>query len=491
MRPALTIASAAAVMLALALPAAPALAVRPTEGGQFSFDASDVVESWDEPTGQVRVHYSVDGPSVTHLDDDDGDGVPDFAQDVATTTVEVLELYEALGLRRPVSEEEMGLGDLGGSGALDVYLVDFDGMGDGAFGIDDCSSVPYHCSGYLMVENDFYGYGYWDLDEAVDILASHELFHGVQNAYDAGQEVWFAEGTAVWGERQFLGDINDFIWFADSYLEDTARSLDKPPSGPVPSWAYGTCLWWDFLTTRFDAELMADLLEMTEREDSEGVDTIAEMEALLAARGDDIDEAWFTFATWNLATGDRAGVMDSYGYADRLDGITADAEGSSLDDAERFYPLAANYYRIEHAGGPLWFGIEEPAPELVFALHPVEGGADDGPVGEALDTWIPDEAAAWALADGQDLPAGGYWIIGSQPRQSDGSVRVRICVGDEATATACAPAAADDDDDTVDDDDSADDDDGCACTSGGASSSPAPWLILGLLAALAGRVRHR
>ncbi len=465
----------------LAWPTA-ALAVRPTSGGTFHFEADDVVESWDEPTGLVRVHYSVDGPSQTRMDDDDGDGIPDFAQDIATTTAAVLDMYADLGLRYPITEEEMGLSELGGSYAYDVYLLEFDHMGDGAFGVDSCSSAPDICSGFLMIENDFSGYGYGNLDTAVDVLTSHELFHGVQYAYDSNQSVWFTEGTATWGERQWDEDSYDFMGFADEYLEDTGRSLDSPPTGPVPAWAYGTCLWWDFLTLRHDPEMMAELQLATETM-GEPVDTLVEMEQVILDYGDTLEEAWFQFTIWNLATGYRAGATESYPYANRLRSVDAEDVDDSIDDDNRFYPLAATYYRLEHDGGPIWFGIEEDAPGLYFALLPVAGGEDDGPVEDPVDTWIGEEAISWALADGQDFPAGGYWLVGSQAGLGDNSIKVRICLGSEETAAECAAPAAgdDDDDDSADDDD--DDDEGCSCSSAGNGryGSLGLLLLLGLL----------
>jgi len=484
----------ALLLLVLLLPAGTASAVRPTEGGLFSFDAEDDVEYWDEPTGQVRVFYSVDGPSATRLNDDDGDGIPDFAQDVALTSAEVLAFYEdERGLRRPLGEEEMGLDPLGGSYALDVYLVDFDGNGDGAFGIDTCINAPRHCSGFLQIDN--YPGGYPSLQNAIDVLTSHELFHGIQNAYDSEQDVWFSEGTATWGEVQWDPDSVDFLWFADEYLEDTGRSLDRPPSGPVPSFAYGTCLWFDFLTTRHDVDLMSTLLEATETPTGVGVDTLAEMEALIVAEGDTLEDAWFEFVSWNLATGPRAGAADSHRYAADLDGILAEAEGSAIDDDNRFYPLAATYYRLDHDGGAIWFGAEEAAPELRFALFPVEGGADDGPVEPAVDMWTADQAGAWSIAAGEDLEAGGYWLLGTYPMIADESIKVRFCLGSQDDAAACGPVvgdADDDDDDSEGDDDGTpaddddDDDDGCGCTVEGRPATGVSWITAALLV-LAGR----
>jgi MYXO-CTERM domain-containing protein len=481
------------VLAAVLIPTLPASAVRPTEGGMFSFEADDVVEYWDEATGAIRVHYSVDGPSQTRMDDDDGDGIPDFPQDIANTAAIVLDFYALeTGLWRPLTEDQMGLSELGGSYALDIYLVDFAGSGDGAFGIDKCESDPDRCSGFLSIENDFSGYGYPSLQMAIDVLTSHELFHGIQNAYFGDYSVWFAEGTAVWGELQYDPDSRDFMWFADAYLEDTSRSLDRPPAGPVPAFAYGTCIWWDFMTTRLGVDAMHELMASTVAPSVAPVDVLQAMEQLIDDGGESLDGMWFDFATWNLATGPRSGATESYGYADDLDGILAEAEGSAIDDDNRFYPLAATYYRLDHAGGPIWFGAEEPAEGLRFALHPVEGGGADGPVEAAVDSWTAPAAESWALADGADLPAGGYWMLGTYPAIADESIKVRFCLGDRATAEACAPAAAGDDDDASDDDDGDDDDDdGCQCSAADGPRTGTIAVVLLTLLAVAIRRSHR
>ena len=472
-----------AIVVASLLLALPAQAIRPTSGGMFSFEPEDVVEHWDEPTSAIRVHYSVDGPNATIPTDSDGDGFPDFAQDVAITTAEVLEFYELeIGLLRPMGEEEMGLTELGGSYALDVYLVDFDHTGDGAFGIDACENDPHVCSGFLTIENDFSGYGYPSLQFAIDVLTSHELFHGVQNAYFGDHPIWFAEGTAVWGELRFDPDSLDFMWFADSYLEDTSRSLDRPPTGPVPSFAYGTCLWWDFLTTRLGVDMMSELMTATQAPAASPVDVLEVMEGLIADSGDSLEAMWVDFVTWNLATGPRSGEIESYSYSDQLDGVLAEDDGGSIDDDNRFYPLAATYYLLEHDGGPIWFGVEEPAEGLHFALHPVEAGDDDGPVLDAVDSWTAPEAVSWKLADGAELPAGGYWLLGTYPSRADESVKVRFCLGDKADAEACAPAVEEGDDD--------DDGEGCSCGQGpsdGAGGWPMALLVLCALAGLRAR----
>lgn len=447
-----------------------AAAQRPTEGGLFAFDAGDTVESWDEPGGLIRVHFSVAGPNVTILTDDDADGIPDYAQDIATTAAEVLTFYQTqLGLRLPASEQDLGLDPLGGNFALDVYLVDFGLSADGSFGLDGCDESPRRCAGFLVIENDFAGYSYPSLRVAIDVLTSHELFHGVQYAYSDDVPRWISEGTAVWAEKQWDDDSEDFLRFARAYFSDMGRSIDRPPSGPVPIFAYSAGLWFDFLTTRYDESVINGLLEGLAAGPPDA--DAAEVLETVIGGAEELRDSWIEFSAWNLATGSRVGTAESYDYAAELSGVSAKVEGSSIDDDNRFFPLATTYYRLDHAGGQVWFGAEEAAPELSFALFPVEGGEQDGPLGAAVATWSAESASSAPVADGADLDAGGYWLVGTLPARADQSTRLRFCLGDEASATECAAQ-----------------DGGCSASAGSSGSTA---LFLLLLSALFIATRRR
>lgn len=413
-------------------------AQRPTDGGGgLTFDATDVVENWDEPTGAVRVHYSVSGPNVTVLDDNDSDGVPDFAQMVAITTAAVMDYFEQdLGFRRPIPESEFGLGTLGGSPAFDVYLVSFGGGADGAYSVDECRSGPQRCVGYFTMENDFAEYNYPSLEVAANVLTSHELFHAVQAAYSYSLSSWLSEGTATWAEKQWDIESEDFIRLTGFYLGDTGRALDNPPGGPVSGFAYGTALWFDFMSLRSDPSIITTLMNAVA--DIPDVDGMAIIEELLGGPEALTDE-FIEFVIWNLASGPSSGVRDSYPYADELLGIFAAEQGAAIEHDNRFFPLAATYYLLEHGGGPIYFGAEEAAPGLSFGLHPVENGAPDGPILPSVARWTAEQRGSFAVGDGEDFPAGGYWIWASKAVRAETSTRVRICLGNEAAATVCAP----------------------------------------------------
>jgi MYXO-CTERM domain-containing protein len=445
---------------------------RPTEGGRWGYTDTDTVTSLEGATGRVRVWYSTAGPNAVKAGDADADGLPDFAEEVAETTEAVLDRYEQVGFRLPIAD-----GTRGGDALLDVYLVDFGGSADGNWASEACDAEG-RCSGYFTMENDFAGYGYGSDSLAIRVLTSHELFHGVQAAYDSGEPVWFSEGTATWAEALFDPESADFVAFCDAYLEDTGRSLDRPPSGPVPTFAYATALWWWFLSDRHGTQFMVDLLESTDGADG----VLPDMEALESAAGSSLRQDWTTFASWNLATGPRAGAADSYPFARRIGPVRYEADGATIDDENRFYPLATTYYRLDHPGGPLTFATAPPAPELAFALHAEDA---DGAVLPALATWDGS-----APQDFGDLAAGRYWLVGSNPTRAEDSTRVRACLG--ADATACVESAVVDDTggdtgDTATTEDASEGGCGCVTPGGAGPSGSALVVAAGLVGVLARR----
>ena len=453
--------------------AAVAFAARPDSGsGLYAFEDEDVLEFVDGPEGAVRVHYSIEGPNDTLLDDDDSSGFPDFPEEVAATAEEVIDFYADQGFLAPLSEADLGLGDLGGSEALDFYLVDFAGTADGLFAVDACEDGV--CSGYMVMENDFYNYGYPSLSEAIRVLTSHELFHGVQYAYSDDEPSWFSEGSAVWAEYQFDNTVDDFVWLCNAYLEDTGRSIDRPPSGAITAFSYGTALFFQFLTERFGPEIGPAL--QTAMQDRDAEDAILAIEEAISAEGGTLTEEWTAFAQWNLATGDRAGLAESYPFADDLDGIAAEMEGDALHDDNRFYPLAATYYLLDHPGGELFFATADDSAGVVFSLHPVADGAPDGPVEEAIAEWSGVERYEFG-----DLPAGGYWMVGTYPEIAEQSVKLEFCLGAQDAAAACAA-------EDTDPPNAPEDPGGCAC---GTTTPSAAGSALVLAFALFGRLRRR
>ncbi|MBM76745.1 MAG: hypothetical protein CMK59_15160 [Proteobacteria bacterium] len=405
-------------------------AQRPTQGGMFSFDDEDLIETLDAEN--VRVHYSLSGPNQVLLEDQDQNGIPDYPELVALTALEVLEFYALEGFKPPVTEAQMGLLELGGSEAFDFYLVDFGGSADGQFGIDACDQSQ--CSGFMVIENDFEGYGYGSIEEATRVLVSHELFHAVQAAYRIELSSWLSEGTAVWAEHIFDSELWDFYGLCGFYLEDPTRSLDRPPVGMVSGFSYGTALFFDFIALQLGTEFWVEYFDLLAF-DPQALE-LDLLEELLMTYETSLSILWPIFSQWNLASGYRSGLIESYPYADFLAEVPAEEQASvdeNIHKTHRFFPLSSVYFFIEHAGGTLNFVIYDDLQQFAsnesvrLSLMSIsdEGASIIAPVNQVID--------AWELSDDQykqwELPAGGYWLVGSHPYRADESTKVEFCFG--------------------------------------------------------------
>lgn len=394
----------------------------------IGFDNADVIETRDSATGAVRIHYAVEGPSTTWLDDEDGDGAPDFPVYALEVAEESLLLYDGL-LLEPLTPEADFSVDNDGTDAIDVYMPEFVQGANGAWRNDACDDE--HCAGHLLIDHRFAGWS--DPYFGLDTVVPHELFHGIQAAYSPDWPVWFSEGTASWSERQYVDDSSDFMGFALAYLDDYTRPIDRPPAGPVPSFAYGSCLFFDFLTLRHDSELMAEILELgaVDLLGDPDADLMASIDAALQARGDSLEEAWKEFTRWNLAVGNRTGTTPTYPYANRLLAPDVESRGRFLDIDPRYYSYGAVYHRYNHAGGPVQLWSEDDGSAVHLELFPTGGAEDIQP-----SIWTGSITAT--TQELGDLPEGVYYLLGTVPTRVDQSISVRMCLGTPDDVATCA-----------------------------------------------------
>jgi hypothetical protein len=300
---------AIAAALALALPrCAPATEravseVRPTpDAGALppSFDPAERVERYAPEGATVVVHFTRDGRNAVPATDADGDGWPDYVALVSETYQRVL-AFEASAMRFRSPLSDATLADNGGDGRFDVYLVDFNGRGDGAFRSDACEpAAPWRCRGHMLQDNDFNGYGYPSLAVAVRTVASHELFHSTQAAYRSADSATLAEGTAVWATERFDPSLDDLERLSAPYLSATDRSLDVEPSGPADSFSYGVSLWFLHQGQRHGDSIVEALLARRDRADAPS--WLVDYRDVLRARDRSFVDEFNHFASWCLFT---------------------------------------------------------------------------------------------------------------------------------------------------------------------------------------------
>jgi hypothetical protein len=461
-------------------------AARPDDPGSdlFTFDVGDEILTHDSV--RFRFHYSLDGTHAIPVADGDGSGLPDHLEELAEIYEASLDLYAQLGYRLPVSDENQT--DNGGDARFDVYLVDFAFQADGAYRRELCSGEIF--SGYMVQENDFRGYSYPSVSVANRTVASHELFHAVQAAYDDGQGAVMAEGTAVWASEQFDSSLFDLEGFSYGYLDDATTSLDSPSSGAVDPFSYGSAVFFLSLTERYGDDVLLHLWERavpTAVDDDpfwfDFIDDVLQEDA-----GVSFAEAFTEFAGWTLFTGDRADPARGFQNGDDLsERVPEVLELPASRPSFVVFTSSSRLVKVAPRGrSRLKVALTKGAANddanfagvTVFAL-PVD--LNSGPGALTTITNLAEGAVVDVGVDDELL------VLLVNARQQGQGARPTLCIGDEDEVAACTAVAEGEGEGEGDDDDIRLGGGGCGCA--GSEFAPA-FFALGLLA-LKPKRRHR
>lgn len=317
------------------------------------------------PGGEVLVHYTTTGTDAVPALDADADAVPDFVAEVAATAELALDQLTTLGFRRPLDD-----GTRGGDGRIDIYLRNSIAA-DGNAGTDACTGTT--CIGYAVAENDYAGFGYPSLTEAIRSVVPHELLHLIQYAYAMDQPASWTEGTAVWAVEQLYGEGNaDFERFLPSFLTRTFRPFERAVGGFGDAYPYGAALWPYFLERRYGAAMIVDTWTACA-----GAGFLDAADEVLAPRDASLEIAWTEFTRWNAFTGPRAVIAGTYD------------EALAWSEAPRETPIEAS--------GTIY--VEGLSARYVPLVLGAKQRVEVTPTGGI-------RIAAWIVADGQGLAKG-------------------------------------------------------------------------------------
>lgn len=426
--------------------------LRPTDTSSslmWRYEATDVVESIAVDGGSFRVHFTRTGLNAVPSLDANDSGVPDFAEQAEDTYEAVGALYHgALGLRHPLSDE--ALSPNGGDGRFDVYLLNFAAGADGAYRPDQCSSSTEHCIGYVVQENDFATAHYPSPLVGTRILGSHEYSHAVQAAYDSEQDSVVSEGTAVWLTERFDPSTYDFEGFIDGYLSRMDRSLDSPPPGPVPSFAYGSAIFFKFLSERHGDAIIRQLWEklengqgdVSEPSDKANPSWLIQLDALLKREyHSDFAQEFAEFARWNLYMNSAADASKAWLDASEYASVsTTQVTAPYSLAASRVFYASAQYFSVAAQGrtamtaalidSPLT--AQDDRQDVVVWLAARKGGRNT-------------EVVRLTQNETVDVTNGTLIVSVVNPRRGpvDGALSQRpgICIGSPDEVASCVAAA--------------------------------------------------
>lgn len=203
------------------------------------------------------MHWVAEGIDAPSLNDSNGDGVPDYVERVETVAEHVHSIENGkLGWREPKSDGRKG----GGKGKTDIYL---DQIGGALFGYaapdrDQATKrhrLPRRLHGYLVLDNNYSRHEFPGTTPMHDleVTLAHEYDHILQFGYDAYQDAWFAESSAVWMEDEVYNGINDYL----RYVRRWVKRYDTPLTASSIK-EYGSTVWNKWLAHRYGRSIVRE-----------------------------------------------------------------------------------------------------------------------------------------------------------------------------------------------------------------------------------------
>jgi hypothetical protein len=298
--------------------------------------------TYNSPDNLFKIHYTTTGVHAVYRagDDRDGDGVPNYVEDMAFFLESVYtHIIDTLGYPPPPVDSFY---ESGGDEKYDVYISDIGGSVYGytypdEYAVDDTNYT--RATSFIELENDYQEmptYKNRPLD-AVRVTCAHEFFHAVQFGIDVsefevdtivvGQETtyfarrYWMEMSAVWMEEEIYDNINDYYAYLPYFFNYPRVSIQQFKSTIADFHPYASVVFPIFLSEKFGRDIIKDIwLRCAEWRGPNFL--IATEMAIDSITGDTLGlglpTAFRDFAQWNYFTGDRVCFApDDVGYSEK------------------------------------------------------------------------------------------------------------------------------------------------------------------------------
>ncbi len=254
------------------------------------------------------VHWVAQGIDAPDLADSDGNGIPNFVQQVLGVAEHVHAVEnDRLGWREPMSDGRLG----GGRGKTDIYLSQIGGELFGYAAPDRGQAskqhrIPRRLHGYLVLDNDYSAFEFPGTTPIHDleVTLAHEYNHILQFGYDAFQDPWFAESSATWMEDQVYNGINDYLRYVRRWVR-----RDKTPLTTSSIKEYGSAVWNEWLAHRYGLSIVRKAWARAIHTRPGGFSVAAYESAIRAAGPSDLGHDFTRFAAavaeWRTGKGFR------------------------------------------------------------------------------------------------------------------------------------------------------------------------------------------
>ncbi len=253
------------------------------------------------PDSHFAIHYDTIGTESVPLEDLNANDIPDYVERVGEYADSAFRAYDNLGYL-PVPSD--------GDQYYDIYLLSI-----GVYGITtpeapaDSSWNDY--KSYMQMHYNFVKTPPFPENDDPEgkvigdqkVTAAHEYFHAVQMAYNAFQDRWWMECTAVLFEELLYPEVNDNYNYLPYFFNYPKDRLNEEGT-----WhQYGSFVWPYYLIDNFGIDILREIFEYGRYYQS-----LNSTDSALAQHGELVSDVFPGFTEWNFFTGDRAGMSESY-----------------------------------------------------------------------------------------------------------------------------------------------------------------------------------
>ena len=248
-----------------------------------------------------KLWYDKTGADAVAAADADGDGVPDYVENMATEFENVYKVeITDMGYNAP--PKDSGDAAHGGNDKFDVYIYKLDAGVYGWCASEDTVGAAGDTSNektsYMAMRNDYTGFS-GTATQNIQVTAAHEFHHATQFGYNFNADTWYMEATSTWMEDQVYDAVDDNLQYlngtdADDFFYHPEISLDTA----TDHW-YGTWIWNEFLETKWD---QATIKANWDNLDEAGKNNAADANVTtLVAKGSSLKDAFTAFVAKNYS----------------------------------------------------------------------------------------------------------------------------------------------------------------------------------------------
>ncbi len=246
--------------------------------------------TYDSPGGKFRLTYETTGGNAVPTTDNNGNGVPDFVEWVASY-FDYSWNYEidSLGFLTP----PIGTGK---------YQVGFEEMG--AYGYTTVVSGQLT---RIVMHRNFIGFPPNNDPEgnqkgAAKVTAAHEFKHATQIMYNYWNEPsWYIELDATWMEDMAYDYVNDYY----NYIFSSGSPFTSPGQSLDAGDGYEDCNWMIFLSERFDTQINKRIWQRRQSNPAENMFTTFNT-ILSSFYSSNFQNTFREYIVWNFLTNTRS-----------------------------------------------------------------------------------------------------------------------------------------------------------------------------------------